>query len=243
MADEHMTESPDDLFIHRFRDTTDARRVAATIQSLVDCPLGAAFREGDLEAQIFASKVEWEPVLYLSRGARAAARLAGVRLPETEGLATIDRAMHPALLRASQAGPSYAPDAPGAPMRILIIEDHEDTATGLAELLRSWNFSAVIARTGAEALRTAMQFRPRVVLLDLGLPDQHGYAVARAMREQTGREPLSFIVLTGWAQPVDQTLSMNAGISHHMIKPVNLQALRMILEDYQELHTRVTSHP
>lgn len=223
-----------ELYSHRFADLAEAQRAAGAIQSLVDCPLGAAFRAGDLQAHIYASKVEWEPVLYLSVGARAAARLAGLRLPESEGVVSIEPLHHRSLMRpASIQAPPPAAEVPGSPLRVLIVEDHRDTADALAELIRGWGFAPVVATTGNDALRKATEFRPRVVLLDLGLPDQHGYAVARAMRQQTDLGRLSFIVITGWAQPVDQHLSMSAGISHHLVKPVNPQALRLILEGYK----------
>ena len=121
----------------------------------------------------------------------------------------------------------------GRRLRVLVVEDQLDTATMLAALLTTWGFEVEVAHTGADAMRLATEFKPRVVLLDLGLPDQHGYRLARRLREEMGMAA-SFVVVTGWSQRVDQELSAAAGISHHLVKPVNPDALRSILQRYQD---------
>ncbi|HEY2804715.1 MAG TPA: response regulator [Gemmatimonadales bacterium] len=175
-------------------------------------------------------------MLHLSAGARAAARLAGVPLPESNDATPFDDGRLESVLGTGYSSQltstKLTVDAPNAP-RILIVEDHYDTALMLADLLGSWGFVARVARTGAEARQIAAELRPRVVLLDLSLPDLHGYRVAKELRENSD-QPMSFVVVTGWAQPVDQSLSMAAGISHHLVKPVNPEALRRILEDYRK---------
>lgn len=221
------------FFPFRFKNRDEADKVVATIQSLIDSPLGAAFRHGHLEARIIPSPVEWEPLLYFSKGAQAAARLAGMRLPSSEPPVRMSDTTQRSLL--SLAVPSEK-GAGGTgtedPLKVLIVEDHLDTATMLAHLLEAWGFQSSIARSGAEALHVAEEFHPRIVLLDLGLPDQHGYRLAREMREHADWGKLAFVVVTGWAAPVDQSLSLNAGISHHLVKPVNPDALKSILDRY-----------
>lgn len=219
----------------RFRSNADALQVVSAIQSLVDCPLGAAFRAGDLEAVILRGPVEWEPVLYFSRGARAASRLSGIRLPQSNATVLMDQSRHASLLVKRQAEElRESGGAEGGPMRVLVVEDHLDTARMLEELLKAWGFSAAIAHSGAEALEVAERFMPRVVLLDLGLPDQHGYWVAQKLRQEMHHKHLSFVAVTGWSPAADQQLSNSAGISHHLVKPVNPDALRSILERLQQ---------
>ena len=226
------------FFPVRFKSKLEAAETVTAIQSLIDSPLGAAFRHGHLEAWIYQSPVEWEPLLYFSKGAQAAARLAGIRLPQSESpIRVSDDDRSPSLL--TLAGPheevtGEGGDETSTALRVLIIEDHLDTATMLASMLEGWGFRAAIARSGAEARRVATEYKPRVVLLDLGLPDQHGYRVARDLRECADWGNVSFVVVTGWAAPVDQSLSLNAGISHHLVKPVNPEALRRILENYRQ---------
>jgi len=74
-----------------------------------------------------------------------------------------------------------------------------------------------------------------VVLLDLALPDLHGYDLARQLRKEAAGRPLYFVAITGWYQIADQLQSAAAGISHHLVKPVNLDMLREILSKYQAL--------
>jgi CheY-like chemotaxis protein len=235
-----MSGSSLEFYSVRFPSMAEATKAVAAIQSLVDCPLGAAFRSGLLEARIYGSSAEWEPVLYLSRGARAAARLAGLRIPDGNGPIAIDPYHQVSMLTMP------APEAPAAErqadaaaleadqrQRVLIVEDHEDTARTLAELIEAWGWSVAIAPTGRDARETAARFKPRIVLLDLGLPDEHGYRVAQDLRRRADRSELTFVVVTGWSQPVDQRLSSQAGIAHHLVKPVNPDALRAILDGYR----------
>jgi CheY-like chemotaxis protein len=221
----------------RFLSKDDARLVVSGIQSLVDCPLGAAFRNGHLKAVILRGPLAWEPVLYFSRGARGAARLAGIRLPQNETTVELDQSKYVSLLTLppKDADAARAPaERDSGPVRILVVEDHLDTASMLAELLKTWGFLPAIAHTGAEAMRVAADFRPRVVLLDLGLPDQHGYEVAERLRETDASGKVSFVVVTGWAQGAYLfEHSANAAISHHLVKPVDPHTLHTILQPFQ----------
>lgn len=148
-------------------------------------------------------------------------------LPDAERCVLADRELGAVVKRSSGEG------AIEDPLKVLIVEDHLDTAAALSNLLSGWGFKGTIARTGADALRLAADFHPRVVLLDLGLPDQHGYTVARQLRDRAEWR-LSIVVVTGWAEAVDKTFSMNFGISHHLAKPVNPDSLRQILQGYHQ---------
>jgi CheY-like chemotaxis protein len=119
-------------------------------------------------------------------------------------------------------------------LRVLVVEDSVDQAEGLAELIRSWGHSVQRAHNGAEALHIAREYRPAVVLLDLGLPDMHGYELAKRLRAEAHRRRLHFVVITGWTQIADQLSSSAAGIAHHLIKPPNVSVVREILAGYQE---------
>lgn len=132
---------------------------------------------------------------------------------------------------AMTAAPRVDPDRR---LRILIVEDHHDTAESMAMLLAEWGHEARIARDGVEALRIYDEFRPRVVMLDLALPDhQSGYDVAAKLRERAGPGRLFMIVVTGLSAIADQSKSNAAGISHHLVKPVNPHVLRWILSTCQ----------
>lgn len=112
--------------------------------------------------------------------------------------------------------------------RVLVVDDNEDAANMLAELLEDAGHQVRSAYTGLEAIRVANAFLPDVVLLDIGLPDMDGYEVARRLR--TGRTAGATIAaLTGWAQPQNAGRSEAAGIDVHLVKPASLQAIEDVI--------------
>lgn len=114
-------------------------------------------------------------------------------------------------------------------MRVLVVDDYPGSADVVCVLLRMLGHEARAAKTGAEALSQAAQFDPDVVVLDLGLPDQSGYDVARALRQRPGRCPF-IAAMTGWGRSEDRARSLAAGIDLHVVKPANAELLRTILE-------------
>lgn len=82
---------------------------------------------------------------------------------------------------------------------------------------------------GQAALKTFSAWRPDVILLDIGMPGMDGYEVARRVREQTASGKVMLIALTGWGQEKDRKLAREAGFNHHLLKPVDLQALQALM--------------
>jgi PAS domain S-box-containing protein len=109
--------------------------------------------------------------------------------------------------------------------RILVVDDNRDSATSLAMLLDMAGQETRIAHDGLEALEVGAQFRPDVVLLDLGLPGMSGFDAGRLMRKQPWGANLVLIAVTGWAQAEDRRKSREAGFDHHVVKPVDYDAL------------------
>ena len=129
--------------------------------------------------------------------------------------------------RESPAAPENAPRESGAPApvaharRLLVVDDNEDAAETVAELLRMAGNEVVVVHDGRSAVAQAAEFRPDVVLLDIGLPDFSGYEVARRIRKLEGvRQPI-LIALTGWGQQQDKEQARQAGFDHHWTKPVD----------------------
>jgi len=85
------------------------------------------------------------------------------------------------------------------------------------------------AHDGLEAVALAAEFRPNVVLLDIGLPKLNGYDAARRIREQAGGGEIVLVALTGWGQEEDRRLSRDAGFDHHITKPVDFATLRQLI--------------
>lgn len=120
----------------------------------------------------------------------------------------------------------------GARRRVLIIEDNMDAADSLSEALELSGHQVAVAYDGKAGLDRAREFRPDVVICDIGLPAElDGYSVARALRQEPATASAYLIALTGYAQPEDQRRAENAGFNAHLAKPADLQALERLLAD------------
>jgi PAS domain S-box-containing protein len=127
------------------------------------------------------------------------------------------------------AEPAASAAMTASPLRIAVVDDNRDAATSLAMLLELMGNTARIALDGAAALALAEEFRPDVVLLDIGLPGLNGYAVARAIRAtEWGRSTL-LVAVTGWGQSGDRERATDAGFDHHLVKPVDPHALMTLI--------------
>jgi signal transduction histidine kinase/CheY-like chemotaxis protein len=134
------------------------------------------------------------------------------------------------LLTMAAAPTSFPPEQAVPPAalratRILIVDDNQDAAAMLGELLQGFGLEVMLAHDGPAALETVESTRPRIVLLDIGLPDMDGYEVARRLRQQAAGRDVLLIALTGYGDADSRQRSRAAGCDHHLVKPVNLDAL------------------
>jgi CheY-like chemotaxis protein len=113
--------------------------------------------------------------------------------------------------------------------RVLVVDDNRDAADSLAILLRFSGVEAHVAHDGSAALEAMRVFHPEIVILDLGMPGMDGYDVARRIRQHRKYEDVVLIALTGWGQPEDRKRSNEAGFDHHLVKPVEVDALQALL--------------
>lgn len=120
----------------------------------------------------------------------------------------------------------------GPPLRILVVEDNEDARELMQALIEKMGHQVETAADGAAALEVARVMRPQLVLLDIGLPQMDGYSVARKLREEHGTD-MVLAALTGYGQDRDRRQSEEAGINHHLVKPVSLDAVRAIISALQ----------
>jgi CheY-like chemotaxis protein/anti-sigma regulatory factor (Ser/Thr protein kinase) len=118
------------------------------------------------------------------------------------------------------AAKAAAPQA-GRPRRVLVVEDNPDAAEAMRMLLVQLGHIVASAASGLEALERARDFRPEVVLLDIGLPGLDGYEVARTLRSYDETRRARVIAVTGYGQPADRERSSAAGFDHHLVKPVD----------------------
>ncbi len=118
----------------------------------------------------------------------------------------------------------------GHPRRILVVDDNKDSAETLSLLLQMMGNEVSVAHDGEQALEMAIELRPAVVLLDIGLPKMNGYEVAREIRAQSWGNDPTLIAITGWGQAEDKDLSKQAGFNHHLVKPVDPDLLLKLIE-------------
>jgi signal transduction histidine kinase/CheY-like chemotaxis protein len=118
---------------------------------------------------------------------------------------------------------------PKSSHRILIVDDNRDAADTLAMLLKFMGNEMRTAYDGQEGVDAAAEFRPAVVLLDIGLPKMNGIEACRHIRSQAWGKNVVLIAVTGWGQDEDRCLTHEAGFDHHMVKPVNPKELMKLL--------------
>jgi PAS domain S-box-containing protein len=126
----------------------------------------------------------------------------------------------------SLAARRVADDQAGTRRRFLVVDDNEDSASSLAMLLSIDGHEVQVAHDGIAAVEAAESFGPDVVLLDIGLPRLNGYEACRRIRSQVSGASIVIIALTGWGQEEDRRKSREAGFDHHMIKPIDYDALK-----------------
>jgi CheY-like chemotaxis protein len=101
---------------------------------------------------------------------------------------------------------------------VLVVDDNQDAADSLAELLKLSGHEVEIAYTGMSALARVRSRCPEIVLCDLGLPELSGYEFAKAIRRECPRT-IRLVAISGYAQPEDIQRSMEAGFDAHVAKP------------------------
>lgn len=113
--------------------------------------------------------------------------------------------------------------------RILVVDDSKDGADSLSVVLQMMGAITNVAYDGASALDLIETFRPTVVLLDIGMPDMDGHAVARQIRAEAANASIRLIALTGWGTDAERRRSMEAGFDEHWVKPVEPAMLRALV--------------
>jgi signal transduction histidine kinase/ActR/RegA family two-component response regulator len=113
--------------------------------------------------------------------------------------------------------------------RILIVDDNNDAADSLAELLRDFGHEVAVVYSPVTALEVLEEFRPQVAVLDIGLPVMDGYELAARFRSNPVTADCLLIALTGYGQSHDRIRSEEGGFRYHLVKPVDLvQLLRIV---------------
>jgi CheY-like chemotaxis protein len=122
-------------------------------------------------------------------------------------------------------------------LRVLVVDDNIDTATSMAMLLSASGCDVRTAPDGPTALETALDYRPDVAILDLGLPGVDGFEVARRMHQQPILQKVVLVAMTGYGTDSDRQRSQEAGFDHYLFKPANFEKLHDILASVSEKPT------
>jgi len=120
------------------------------------------------------------------------------------------------------------------PLRVLVVDDNVDTAVSISMLLEMSGHAVRTAHDGLSAVQAAIDYRPDVVLLDIGLPGLTGYEVAKRIRQIPALESAVLVAMTGYGQDSDRQMSLQAGFTHHLVKPARFEELQRILATASE---------
>jgi CheY-like chemotaxis protein len=118
--------------------------------------------------------------------------------------------------------------------RVLVVDDHPDSAEASCLLLTLLGHEARAATNGVQALVEVERSHPDVVFCDISLPDISGYEIARTIRRRHGTE-LYLAALTGWAQPVDRERALAAGFDQHLVKPASARQMQAVMDRFDPL--------
>jgi CheY-like chemotaxis protein len=125
--------------------------------------------------------------------------------------------------RPSAAEPVH-PLVAAAPEKILVVGDNPDARETLCLALEMRGHRVLRSGDGPDALEVMRRERPRVAVLDIGLPGMDGYELARRLRAEYGRDVV-LIALTGYGTARDERMAMEAGFEQHLTKPVDADVL------------------
>jgi PAS domain S-box-containing protein len=119
--------------------------------------------------------------------------------------------------------------APAPRRRVLVVDDNRDGAESMAEMLGLLGSEVRTAHDGIEAIEAAGQFRPELILMDVGMPRLNGLDATRRIREAPWSRDVVIVALTGWGQEADRERSKEAGCDAHLVKPVDVAELQQLL--------------
>jgi signal transduction histidine kinase len=143
-------------------------------------------------------------------------------------LLRVELPLHADLQPPLPAQPAAVP-ARGKARRILVVDDNLDAASMLATMLTLRGHEVRCAATAAAGLAAAREFQPELAILDIGLPDMDGHALARRLRADPRTRSIVLAALTGWGTGADLARSKQAGFLHHLIKPAEPCELEQLL--------------
>lgn len=139
-------------------------------------------------------------------------------------------------LSVTTATPEALLSQPSVKRRVLVIDDNRDAAESVQTFLDLEGHDVLTAHSGSSGIETARNFRPDVIICDIGLPGMSGYEVARTIRDDKNLSSAYMIALTGYGRDEDRTQAQKAGFDIHLSKPIDCENLRNALAHCRNGH-------
>jgi len=140
--------------------------------------------------------------------------------------------------RQAPSPPTETAQPTGPSLRVLVVDDNVDTVTTLAMLVQESGHEVRTAYDGSAVLEAALDYRPNLVLLDIGLPGLNGFEVAKRLRQQPALQNAVLVAMTGYGQESDRQRSQEAGFDHHLVKPGDFGKVLQILATCSRVSAR-----
>jgi PAS domain S-box-containing protein len=134
----------------------------------------------------------------------------------------------------TQSPPTEIAKSTNAGLRVLVVDDNVDAATVLELLLQNSGHRVRVAHTGPTGLAAALDYRPDVMLVDIGLPELDGWEVAKRIRQQSALHNIVLVAMTGYGREPERQRSQEAGFDHHLVKPADFKKVLQILATVAE---------
>jgi len=120
----------------------------------------------------------------------------------------------------------------------LIADDNLDVVETFEIMLQTLGHEVHTATDGIQVLERAEQFKPEVIMLDIGMPKLDGFETARRLRQQAWARDTLLIAVTGWGHETDKRMSAEAGFNAHLVKPIEMPAILKLLDKVDEFKAR-----
>ncbi len=121
------------------------------------------------------------------------------------------------------------------PLRVLVVDDNRDAADTMALMVQMWGHSTRVAYDGVEGLRSALEYEPDCLLLDIGMPRMDGYQLARQLRARAAHCRLKLVAMTAYSDELNVRRAWEAGFDYHLVKPADPEIIRSILKMLDEV--------
>lgn len=115
-------------------------------------------------------------------------------------------------------------------LRIVVVDDNEDSCEVLEMYLRGAGHEVTSASTAEAALDIFEATRPELAIIDISLPVMNGYELATRLRAKPESKDIVLVALTGYGRASDKSAAMDAGFDNHLVKPLRLEELNVILD-------------